>query len=75
MFEKVLQSAQIFTKSSQSVLNKQYDDRIKDWLLDSGLDVQQRLLTGGYSQREPTSLPPTPRKTGRPKTKDPKAKF
>ncbi|ENH66893.1 hypothetical protein FOC1_h10017166, partial [Fusarium oxysporum f. sp. cubense race 1] len=62
-----------FRKSSQLGSHQEYDGRIKDWLLDSGLDIQRRLLTGGCSQREPLS--PAPEKKDLAKSADLKAKF
>ncbi|KLO90240.1 Uncharacterized protein LW93_5697 [Fusarium fujikuroi] len=49
------------------------DGRIQDWLSDSGLDIQRRLLTGGCSQREPLS--PAPEKHNMAKSADLKARL
>ncbi|EXA54678.1 hypothetical protein FOQG_11960 [Fusarium oxysporum f. sp. raphani 54005] len=38
---------------SQSGAIKEYNDRIQDWLLDPGLDIQGRLLADGHLTVQP----------------------
>ncbi|KAF4947582.1 hypothetical protein FGADI_10313 [Fusarium gaditjirri] len=49
--------------SHQSGAVKESNDRIHDWLLDPGLDIQGRLLTGGQLSVQPqlsTDVPTNP---------------
>ncbi|KAH7227083.1 uncharacterized protein BKA55DRAFT_584121 [Fusarium redolens] len=39
--------------SHQPCAIKEYNDRIRDWLLDPGLDIQGRLLAGGHLSVQP----------------------
>ncbi|KAJ4021417.1 hypothetical protein NW752_004425 [Fusarium irregulare] len=55
--------------STQFHTSQPYNDRMQDWLLDPGLDLQGRLLTGG-STAQPQS--PTPSKQ-KPTKSTPKA--
>ncbi|KAG4295235.1 hypothetical protein FPRO06_01819 [Fusarium proliferatum] len=52
-------SALTKSTSHQSDAPTEYNDRVRDWLLDPGLDIQGRLLGQRSMQLQPSKVAPT----------------